>query len=650
MLTVSARLRLVLSFALLGSIATSQDLLVLPSGYDTLDGRGSFEQPFASASASRSHFVFDSALFPGTGPRLITQIELRIDENSTLWHLCSYSNVLVRLGTSRNDFRVGSYSFTFDNNWSPAGPQSFFSGNIDVQASWLGPRPNPWAISIVGTPFFYDPSAGQDLIVEMRTLGGLSTPTFPNHSLDAVSPAGTQNEGVSCFLHPSDPNGTRAQTASYAVPIFRFHTAPLQGLQADFAVSRWSGDSPLSVQFLDASTSSAPGGILTWAWDFEDDGIVDSTSRSPVHTYTRCGRYRVRLTVTDGLHAPSTRFIDSRVLVDIRLIPRANFSITPTIGACPLRAFYAGANAPTSLTHEWDFDSDGIVDSTLSGSAWTFTTAGPHTVTYRVASSCGSDVLVRPNLVSCVPNSTCATALPLQLGTNGLFTNRYTLGSSVPFQCSQGGQDVWFSWDAPCDGTARFACCGTPQFDPVLELYGGSCANLGILACVTRNCAPLSGAVATSSVSSGQRYWLRVIGGFSTVADFRLEVGLTPANAGSIQTIAPGCHGVALNATGAPSLGSTVQLALSGVRGTPILWLGTSLWSLPLCATEPCNLDAALEIALPTHPISIPIPCDPALRGARLYAQGADIGSTAGCPLGASLFLATSSTVEIVLG
>ncbi len=61
--------------------------------------------------------------------------------------------------------------------------------------------------------------------------------------------------------------------------------------RADFTCSPTSGTPPLTVSFYDRSS----GNIASWYWEFGDGNT--STSRNPVHTYTRSGRYTVRLTV-----------------------------------------------------------------------------------------------------------------------------------------------------------------------------------------------------------------------------------------------------------------------------------------------------------------------------------------------------------------
>lgn len=64
-------------------------------------------------------------------------------------------------------------------------------------------------------------------------------------------------------------------------------------LTADFSVTALGGS---TVQFSDLSSTSA----TSWSWDFDNDGTVDSTQQSPVHTYPAKGRYTVVLTVNNG--------------------------------------------------------------------------------------------------------------------------------------------------------------------------------------------------------------------------------------------------------------------------------------------------------------------------------------------------------------
>ncbi|MBN1465360.1 VWA domain-containing protein [candidate division KSB1 bacterium] len=47
--------------------------------------------------------------------------------------------------------------------------------------------------------------------------------------------------------------------------------------------------------------------ILSWQWDFNDDGIVDATEQNPSYTYTAAGNYSVSLTISDGVNTYTER-------------------------------------------------------------------------------------------------------------------------------------------------------------------------------------------------------------------------------------------------------------------------------------------------------------------------------------------------------
>ena len=56
---------------------------------------------------------------------------------------------------------------------------------------------------------------------------------------------------------------------------------------------------PLTVQFSSEGTEDPDGDRIVYAWDFDDDGTVDSTDASPSFTYEENGTYDATLKVTD---------------------------------------------------------------------------------------------------------------------------------------------------------------------------------------------------------------------------------------------------------------------------------------------------------------------------------------------------------------
>jgi PKD repeat protein len=69
---------------------------------------------------------------------------------------------------------------------------------------------------------------------------------------------------------------------------------------ADFTADKISGEPPLTVQFSDTSAIDEP--ITSWAWDFDNDGTIDSTEQHPTYTYNEKGLYSVNLTVGANEH------------------------------------------------------------------------------------------------------------------------------------------------------------------------------------------------------------------------------------------------------------------------------------------------------------------------------------------------------------
>jgi len=65
---------------------------------------------------------------------------------------------------------------------------------------------------------------------------------------------------------------------------------------AEFSASTLTGDVPLTVAFTDKSVNMTSDYTpLSYEWDFQNDGTVDSTEKNPIFTYTTPGIYEVSL-------------------------------------------------------------------------------------------------------------------------------------------------------------------------------------------------------------------------------------------------------------------------------------------------------------------------------------------------------------------
>ena len=88
------------------------------------------------------------------------------------------------------------------------------------------------------------------------------------------------------------------------IPVFSDRGYIEGPVTADFMADVTNGPAPLTVQFTDLSISQ-PNPIVSWQWDFDNDGTVDATTQNPTWTYTAFGFYSVKLTVSDGTNTAS---------------------------------------------------------------------------------------------------------------------------------------------------------------------------------------------------------------------------------------------------------------------------------------------------------------------------------------------------------
>jgi PKD repeat protein len=141
---------------------------------------------------------------------------------------------------------------------------------------------------------------------------------------------------------------------------------------AAFTADVTSGTVPLTVQFTDQSTGD---GITEWAWDFENDGTVDSTDQSPSHVYGAAGTYTVNLTVTNAAGSDDEVKTDY-ITVIVSSIPRDAVITTDTIPSTMVegQSYDVGVTVQNTGTTTWSetegFNLGGVGD--FSGDAAEF--------------------------------------------------------------------------------------------------------------------------------------------------------------------------------------------------------------------------------------------------------------------------------------
>jgi PKD repeat protein len=164
---------------------------------------------------------------------------------------------------------------------------------------------------------------------------------------------------------------------------------------AGFSANVTSGDVPLAVAFTDESTGNA----TSWAWDFDNDGTVDSTEQNPSYTYVTPGTYTVNLTATNWAGSDDEIKTDY-IKVFMPPVPEADFNTNVTSGGAPLTVSFTdvSTNSPTSWA--WDFDNDGKIDAVAQNPTYTYELAGIYTVNLTVSNAAGSDSEVKPDLIT----------------------------------------------------------------------------------------------------------------------------------------------------------------------------------------------------------------------------------------------------------
>ncbi len=187
----------------------------------------------------------------------------------------------------------------------------------------------------------------------------------------------------------------RPQGGACDMGAYEFGQAPT----AAFSAMPTSGAMPLQVQFSDLSTPGTSP-ITRWSWDFNNDGVEDSSEQNPVHLYALDGKYSVSLTVSNSVGNATNTQTD---LINVTSGPSADFSAAPTSGIAPLAVAFTdastGGGSPL-VAWSWDFDGDGIEDSAAQHPLRTFA-PGTYTIALTVRTLDGrSDTRVRAEYIT----------------------------------------------------------------------------------------------------------------------------------------------------------------------------------------------------------------------------------------------------------
>jgi PKD repeat protein len=177
--------------------------------------------------------------------------------------------------------------------------------------------------------------------------------------------------------------------------------APAAPPVADFYVEGNIATAPLTVQFVDLSTNIP----TSWAWDFDNNGTVDSTEQYPWHTYNAIGVYTVKLSATNAFGSDDEIKI-GYIRVHVPSGPtKAEFTADVTSGTAPLTVNFADLSTldPSVSSFQWDLDGDGQIDSTMTNPTTTYINPGTYDVSLRIENIVGEDVEIKTDYITVLP-------------------------------------------------------------------------------------------------------------------------------------------------------------------------------------------------------------------------------------------------------
>jgi PKD repeat protein len=243
--------------------------------------------------------------------------------------------------------------------------------NTTVRSDWQTAINNSGANGLTTIFLLHDIVPSNPIVLE-----DVTTATFTQFIAD-IAQSGVRTETISEWYN---------ETTNPA-PVAAFIATPV------------TGSAPLTVQFTDQST----GNSLSYSWDFNNDGISDSTQINPTYTYNTVGTYTVKLTVTNSVGSNS--LTKTNYIAVNNGAPVANFTATPISGSAPLNVQFTDQSTGTVTGWAWDFNNDGIIDSNSENPTYTYSSPGNYTVKLTVTNTKGTDDEIKTNYITVTTGS-----------------------------------------------------------------------------------------------------------------------------------------------------------------------------------------------------------------------------------------------------
>ena len=206
---------------------------------------------------------------------------------------------------------------------------------------------------------------------------------------------GTYHFGVADYSVVLTDNASGGNVIADGVRIEHADNPP-EVLRAHFFATNRSGPAPLDVNF----TSDTLGDVDHFEWSF-GDGNINATRTSITHTYTDPGTYTVTYTVSGPLGTDSRTEVGYIVVGDSEEPLKAEFeSRSSQNGTAPRTIRFRDQSSGDIVSWAWDFDDDGIVDSTEQSPSFEYTDPGIYTVSLTVTdSNADTDTQVKADFI-----------------------------------------------------------------------------------------------------------------------------------------------------------------------------------------------------------------------------------------------------------
>jgi PKD repeat protein len=178
---------------------------------------------------------------------------------------------------------------------------------------------------------------------------------------------------------------------------------------AGFSTNISEGCAPLMVQFNDMCS----GGVTSYAWDINNDGVTDYTTASPKHTFATPGEYTVKLTVSNA-NGSSSYTLSNKIKVSAAPIVTLDGQSSHNVCEGGTQQLSGQTNIPMNL--QWKRNGVNIPGAnsttyyttlsgnyTLSASAANCPTVNSSTVAVSVAAKPSASIELRNDTLFCFP-------------------------------------------------------------------------------------------------------------------------------------------------------------------------------------------------------------------------------------------------------